>query len=280
MRLSPFLERQMVHVQDLSPAKPAPQGLACDCFGRPQTPRERCCLALPDERVKRPDLAIYSQQEVIAKAGEPTWNSPDIITVDFPYTRLNAETRVTVRNLSPDTWAVAAQVHFFISPFGIGFERRHVGSQTVTLPPSASADLLFPLSPTIASGDPRTGVHIEIQHPHDPNPINDSGSQVLAAALTSVAGRSLALTIPVRNRAAVARRISFRVVAGDLRAVVEPTSLTLAASEEGTVVLRSEVPASLRPTPDHGTRRSVTVIATAEDGSLVGGVTQHIVVDA
>jgi hypothetical protein len=242
--------------------------------------RTSCCLELPESQVKRPDLAIYNQEEVIAKGGEPTWNSPDIVATDFPYARLNDETLVTVRNLSPDTWAVGAQVHFSISRFGIGFERRHLGSQTVSLGPSTSAELSFPLSRAVVAGDPRIEVHIEIEHPHDTNRINNSGSQVLAASLTSVSGRALVLDIPFLNRSSFTRRITLRVLGDDFVAAVEPASRSFGPNEESTVTLRTEVPASLLATPDHGTRRHVTVVATAEDGSLVGGVTQLIVVDA
>jgi hypothetical protein len=270
----------MVQSLDSSRLKVAPQGLACDCFGVPQARPSSCCLELPADRVKRPDLAIYSPEEQIAKGAEPTWNSPDIIAMDFPYTRLNDETQVTVRNLSPDIWAVGAQVHLSISPFGIGFEQRPVASQTVSLAPSASAALSFPLSRADVLGDVRIGIHIRIEHPHDPNRINNAGSQVLAAFLTSVSGRRLALDIPVHNLSTFTRRFTLRVLAGDLVAAVEPASRSFAPLETGTVRLRTEVPASIVATPDHRTRRSVTVIATADDGSLVGGVTQLVVIDA
>jgi hypothetical protein len=264
----PFSERQMVQSLDSSSSNLAARGLACDCFGVPQERRTSCCLALPASRAKRPDLAIYSQEEQIAKGAEPTWNNPDIITTDFPYERLNDETQVTVRNLSPDIWAVGAQVQLSISPFGIGFERRPVASQTISLGPSASATLSFPLSRADVAGDP-----------HDPNRINNSGSQVLAASRTSVSGRRLTLDIPVHNLAAVARRITLRVLAGDLIAAVEPASRSFAPRETGNVRLRTEIPASIVGTPDHRTRRHVTVIAALDDGALVGGVTQLVVID-
>jgi hypothetical protein len=270
----------MVQSLDSSSATGAAPSLACDCFGVPQPPRTSCCLEIPESRVRRPDLAIYSQEEQLAKGADPTWNSPDIITVDFPYVRLNDETKVTVRNLSRDTWGVGAQVHLAISRFGIGFERRPVGSQTVSLAPSASAELSFPLSRAVVEGDPRIGVHIEIEHPYDSNRINNSGSQVLAAFLTSVSGRALALDIPILNRSSLTRRIALRVLAGDLVAVVDPVSRSFAPGEESTISLRTEVPASIVATPDHRTRRHVTVIATADGRTLVGGVTQLVVVDA
>jgi hypothetical protein len=257
----------------------ASPGLGCECLGVPHTRRPGCCLEIPEDRVRRPDLAIYSQQEVIARGGVPTWNSPDIITTNFPYTRLNDETQVTVRNVS-DIVAVGAVVHLSISRFGIGFNRLPAGSQTISLAPSASAGLSFPLSRAVVTGDPRIGFHIDIEHPHDRNRLNNAGSQVLAASLTSTAGRSIRLEIPVLNRSEFTRRLSLRVLADDVVATIAPASRSFGPNEEASVSLQTEVPASLRPTPDHGTRREVTVIATTDDGSLVGGLTQHIVVDA
>ena len=264
---------------DFSRLKVARQGLACGCFGVPQRRRASCCLEVPENKLKRPDLAIYSQEEQVAAGAEPTWNSPDIVTINFPYERLNDETLITVRNLSPDTAALGAQVRVSISPFGIGFEPRRVGSLPVSLAPSARADFSFPWSRAVVAGDPRTGVHIEIEHPPDRNPNNNSGSQVLAVSLTSVSGRVFELGIPILNRSNFTRRFTFRVLADDIVAVVAPASRSFAPHEESIVSLRMEVPASIRGAPDRTTRRPVTVVATADDGSLVGGVTQLIVVD-
>lgn len=271
----------MAQSLDFSRAKVPLQGLACDCFGVPQRRRTSCCLELPESRLKRPDLAIYNQEEEIAAGREPTWDNPDIIATALPPVRLMDETLVSVRNLSSDTWAIGAQVHFSITPFGIGFERRHVASQTVSVQPSASVTLAFPLSRAVAAGDPQIGVYIEIEHPHDRNQINNSGSQVGAVSLTSLSGRVLELDIPILNRSSFTRRITLRVLADDdVVAAVHPATRSFAPGEESTVSLRTEVPASLVATPDHGTRRSVTVVATADDGSLVGGITQLVVVDA
>jgi hypothetical protein len=264
---------------DLLTAKVAPKALACDCFGVPQKRRTNCCLELPESRVERPDVAIYSQEEVVAEGGVPSWNSPDILTADFPYLRLNDETVVTVRNLSPDTWAVGAQVHFAISRFGIGFERQYVGSQRVSLGPSANVNLSFPLNRTILAGEPRIGVYIEIEHPHDQNRINNFGSQVVAASLTSAEGRVFALDIPLRNHSSFTRYFTLRVLAADdVVAAVDPARRSFAPYEESTVLLNTEIPAGLARSAPYPARE-VTVIATAEDGSIVGGVTHSIVVD-
>ena len=254
-------------------------GLACGCFGVPQRRPASCCLEIPEDRLKRPDPAIYSQEEQIAAGREPTWNNPDIVTVYFPYERLSDETSITVRNLSPDTAALGAQVHVSMCPFGIGFEWRRAGSLTVSLAAAASAELSFPWSRAVVAGDPRIGVHIEIEHPADRNRTNNSGSQILAVSLTSVLGRTLRLDIPVLNRSSFTRRFTFRVLTDDIVAAVEPASRSFSPHEENMVSLRVEVPASVRATSDRRTLRYATVIATADDGTLVGGVTQSIVVD-
>ena len=270
----------MVQTQNFPQAGIATRRWGCDCFGVPQKRRTDCCLTLPEDKIKRPDLAIYSQEEVIGRGEDPIWNNPDIVVINSPYARLNEETQVTVRNISRDAAAVGAQVHLFHSRFGIGFDRRHIGSQTVSLAPSTGATLSFPLSRAVVVGDPKIGVHVEIEHAHDQNLINNCGSQVLAASLTSVSGRTFDLPIPILNRSSFARRITLRIVAWDLVAAIVPVSRSFGPNEESVVSLHIEVPASARPTPDEGTRRLATVIATADDGSLVGGVSQYIGVDA
>ena len=69
-------------------------------------------MAVSDVPIRRPDLAIYSQLEEIAAGHIPRWDNPDIVTNDWGPFRLMDEARITVRNLSADTPAVNALVHY------------------------------------------------------------------------------------------------------------------------------------------------------------------------
>src|SRR5689334_6103646 len=121
---------------------------------RPQRPKQRgaCCLSVSTPP-QRPDPAIYSQDEQIQAGQIPTWDSPDIVTnSDIPWA-LHPETRVTVRNLSPQVAAVNALVQLSVSAFGIGPTPAPLSAQLVTLEPSATATLNFPLTQAILKGE-------------------------------------------------------------------------------------------------------------------------------
>src|SRR5262245_26404264 len=78
--------------------------------------RSACCVTLADPP-KRPDPAIYSQDQAMALGQIPTWNSPDIITNNNIPWALHPEADVVVRNLSPTVTAVNTQVQILLSGF-------------------------------------------------------------------------------------------------------------------------------------------------------------------
>jgi hypothetical protein len=225
--------------------------------------------------IERPDLAIYSQDEVVAGGGAPSWDSPDILTNHWAPFRLMEEARVTVRNLSPTTSAANALVHFYTSPFGIGTRRQLRLTRMVSIAKASQVQLLFPLHQEVLAGDPRTGVHIVIEHPTDEKPINNSGSQVHDGGYTSESGRSFDVDIPVLNDAGLTRQITLAVLPTDLLASVTPASRVFGPFEQVVATLHVEVPAFLVGTPAAEIHRAVTVIGrVGAAGPVLGGVTR------
>lgn len=243
-------------------------------------PRARCCTYLsPDHPIEQPDLAIYSQNEQLALGNAPSWDSPDIITNDWRPFRLNASSKVTVRNLSPTVSAVNALVHFFTSPFGIGMPRTLLASKMVTIPAASQVVLDFPLDAATLAGDQRIGVYVGLEHPHDAKAINNSGDQVHVGAYTTESGRTFDVSIPVLNNTNFTRSMAFSVLPTDLLASVTPSAHVFAPHAQINIKLHVQVPAALVGAPGNEINRAVTVIAKLNNGELVGGVTRLLRID-
>ncbi len=254
----------------------------CNC-GRPGVKPDAgsCCVTTTDTPIERPDLAIYSQIEQLANGAMPSWDSPDIVTNHWAPFRLMEEAQVTVRNLSPTTAAANAIVHYYTSPFGIGPRRQLRLSQMVSLAPGQQATLLFPLHQEVLSGDPRTAVHIEIEHPYDPNKINNSGSQVHDGGFTSESGRSFDVRVPVFNDSGESRQIDLSVLPTELSASLTPTSHVFAPFEQILATLHIDVPAFLTGTPASPVQKGVTIVGRlAATGALIGGATRLVRIDS
>ena len=264
-------------------ASPKMEGLRalCACGARSQRRASSgCCTPVRDTPLERPDLAIYSQQERIAAGAEPSWDSPDIVTNNWSPFRLLEEARITVRNLSPSTAAVNGVVHYYTSPFGIGTRRQLRLSQMVNLGPAQQAQLVFPLHQEVLSGDPRVGVHIVIEHPHDADPVNNAGSQVHDGAYTSESGRSFDVQIPVLNDSPEARQIDLAILSTDLVATLSVSSRLFAPFEQINTTLHIDVPAFLAGSSSGVINRAVTVVGrVAATGELLGGVTRLVRID-
>jgi hypothetical protein len=253
----------------------------CDC-GRPAGPRvAHCrCISVDDTPTDTPDLAIYSQAEQVANGTAPSWDSPDIMTNDWRPFRLRQEATVTIRNLSATTSAANALVHFFTSPFGIGTRRELRLTRVVGLGPTQQVDLLFPLHQEVLAGDPRTGVHIVIEHATDQVTINNAGSQVHDGGYTTESGRSFDVRVPVLNDSAMSRQILLTVLPTDLLATVTPASRMFGAFEQVLANVRIEVPAALSGSPANEIARAVTVIARTVGGEVIGGATRLLRIDS
>jgi hypothetical protein len=69
----------------------------------------------------------------------------------------------------------------------------------VSIGVNSEIELTFPLDQKTLKGDPRVGVHIKIEHPHDPVLINNVGSQVHDGGYTTESGRKFSLRFPLLN---------------------------------------------------------------------------------
>lgn len=252
----------------------------CRCSVEPRPPKRSCCTRLKDDEIQRPDLAIYSQIEQLSNGQNPTWDSPDITTNAWRPFRLLEEAHVVVRNLSSNASAVNALVNYYIAPFGIGMRRELKSSKRISLGANSQVELLFPLEQAVLSGDPRVGVHVEIEHPHDSKAINNKGAQIHVGDYTTEAGRTHSVSIPVLNDSAFARQISFQILPTNLNASITPTSHNFAPGEQITATLNIEVPGSIVGSSSNVINESVTVMGVAADGTLVGGVTRLLRIDS
>ena len=254
--------------------------LGCKCGGKLKGNGKKKCQSIkPDSPIEKPDLAIYSQTEVLAAGNIPTWDSPDITTNHWGPFRLMEEAKVRVRNLSPKVPAVNALVHYFIAPFGIGTRKELKLTKVVNIAAGAEVELNFPLDQATLQGDPRVGVHILIEHPKDPNAINNTGEQIHDGGFTSESGRNFSVQIPVLNDSSVSRQIQLSIMPTDIIASVSPSSHVFAPFEQINVTLNIEVPAFLSGTPANYIQRGVTVVGRLSNGELVGGVTRLIRID-
>jgi hypothetical protein len=253
----------------------------CDCGARRRPPGSRCgCLPVQNTPIETPDLAIYSQAEQLANGTIPSWDSPDIVTNEWRPFRLLPEAQVKVRNLSSTTTAANAIVHYSTAPFGIGTRRQLRLTRVVTLGPLEEVTLLFPLSQELLSGDPRTGVFIEIEHPTDTKLLNNSGAQVHDGGYTSESGRTFTVDIPVLNDSGVPRRIDVAVLPTDLSATLTPSSHVFGAFEQIIARLTIAVPAFLSGSSGSPINRAVTVVGRLNPtGEVVGGATRLLRID-
>lgn len=251
----------------------------CNCGGRPHRGGRRRCSIVTDSPVKRPDLAIYSQVEELLEGRVPSWDSPDITTNHWEPFRLMDEARVKVRNNSTDTAAANALVHYYLAPFGIGTPRTLFQTRQVGISPSSEVLLNFPLDSATLDGDPRVGVHIVIEHPNDPNLVNNAGSQVHDGSYTSDVGRTHSIQIPVANDTDLSRTMQLSVLTTDVIASVTPLSHSFAPHEQIIATLDIEVPGFLSGTPADPIHRGVTVVARLASGELIGGATKLLRID-
>jgi len=259
-------------------AKPSSSG--CKCGGTGRKHRSTPCGSIDTSTpVEKPDLAIYSQAEELQNGNIPSWDNPDIVTNSWIPFRLMPEAQVKIRNLSPTVPAINAQVHYYISPFGIGTRKQLLLTKVVNISPSSELQLLFPLDQATLNGDPRVGVHIRIEHPHDEKLLNNSGSQVHSGAMTSESGRNFTVQIPVFNDSHFSQEIFLSVMPTDVLASVTPTVRMFAPFEQFIATLHIQVPAGLHGTPAAYLSRSATVVGRLGSGDLIGGATHLIRID-
>ncbi|MDK9708528.1 MAG: hypothetical protein OEL83_15910 [Desulforhopalus sp.] len=248
----------------------------CNCSGRPRRHPGDCCLRITNTPVYRPDLAVYSQTEEVALGREPTWNSPDITTNDWGPFRLMESIGVRITNRSAKANAGNALINLYIGTFGIGMPVRLYASQKTTVWAGNAVDLLFPLDETLRSADSpqRLSVMVKTEHPYDTEPINNTGFQCIDGRQTSLAGRHFSVDIPIRNpHPSATRRIDLQVKPGPLTATISWDHYVFGPLEEKIVRLDVTVPDEIHESDDTPGKLPVTVIATYNGGSLLGGAT-------
>jgi hypothetical protein len=210
-----------------------------------------------------PDPAIYDQALLFASGGAPTFNSPDLDTVDLwpivPIDNLSA----TVRNLSADASAGQVRVDWSWSPWGIGLPRQPIASSFVNLAragfPGSEATVSLPFPPVVKTAN-RYGIFVRLVHPYDRDTENNQGEQTLDGFQTSQ-GRSKTFVVPVRNP-------------------MSGAATTLGAGAQENVMIEVSVPSNIPPSPP-GTLISATVdVLATVDGHYMGGVTIAILFDA
>jgi hypothetical protein len=256
--------------------------LFCDCSGTRRRRRGDCCLQVTNIPINKPDLAIYSQDEEVSFGRQPTWDNPDITTNLWGPFRLMESVQVRITNRSEKTNAANGLVNLYMGPFGIGMPFRLSSIQRVNILRGNAIDLSFPLEESLRVGDTqRLSFKVVTQHPYDPNPINNQGSQCIDGRHTSLAGRHFTVDIPVRNPHPTARRrINLQVFPGELGASIDWNTFEFAPLEEKVVHLAITVPGGFRETDDSSTKPHVTVLATHTSGQLLGGASIITKVDS
>ncbi|MCM5663647.1 hypothetical protein [Galbibacter mesophilus] len=251
----------------------------CKCGGKTRKKPRGCDNVNVDSPISKPDLAIYSQLEQLSLGNVPSWDSPDITTNSWAPFRLREEAAITVRNLSSDTPAINAKVHYGTAPFGIGTQITPRLTKVVNIAPNSQIQLLFPLYQETLNGDPRVGVFIAIEHPNDPKSINNTGSQVHDGGYTSESGKVFKVKIPVINDSNFTREIQLSVMPTDVLAELSMSSKVFLPYEQVLIELEITIPGFLTGTPSSIINRQVTVVGRLASGELIGGVTRLIRID-
>jgi hypothetical protein len=256
----------------------------CDILARlPATPKS-CCLPVPSQIVHDPDPETYDQRLVFALGGVPTFNSPDLDTVDIWPLRPSGNLTATVRNLSNVASANQTRVDLSWSAWGIGMVRQPIGTTFVDLAragfPGSQKTISWPIPPAVK--DERVfGFFVDLLHPYDSDPANNHGEQTVDGFQTS-AGRSKTFVVPVRNPTASTQTISLTAGPAPLApwVTITPATFTLGGGAQKDVMVAVNVPAAVPASPS-GTFISATVDVLATiGGAYLGGVSILILFDA
>jgi len=246
--------------------------------------RKSCCIRVPSDIVHDPDPATYDQLLVFNTGGVPTFNSPDLNTVDVWPLRPIDNLTATVRNLSADSSANQTRVDVSWSAWGIGMPRSPLATSFVDLARAGFAGseqtLSWPLPPALKAAG-LYGIFVNLIHPYDRDTSNNQGEQTIDGFQTST-GRSHTFVVPVRNPTGSVQTISLSALPAPIVpwVTIVPASVTLGAGGQHNVMVAITVPAAVPPSPP-GTLISagVDVLATI-GGNYLGGVNFAILIDA
>jgi len=253
------------------------------CDLRPR-PRKSCCVRVPSEIIHDPDPAIYDQRLIFETGGAPTFNSPDISTVNVWPLRPIDDLTATLRNLSGEASANQTRVDLSWSVWGIGMPRQPIGSTFVDLARAGFAGsertISWPLPPALKAAD-RYGVFVKLLHPYDKDTRNNEGEQTVDGFQTSQ-GRSKTFVVPVRNPSGSAQTVVLSAGPAPVApwVTIVPAVFTLGSGVQQNVMVSVHVPGGIPPSPP-GTLISaeVGVLATM-GGAYLGGVSILILFDA
>jgi hypothetical protein len=253
------------------------------CNARPRI-RKSCCIRVASDIVHDPDPSTYDQLLEFNKGGAPTFNSPDISTVDIWPLRPIDNLTATVRNLSADSSANQTRVDLSWSAWGIGMPRSPIATSFVDLARAGFAGseqtLSWPLPPPLKAAG-LYGIFVNLVHPYDRDTSNNQGEQTIDGFQTST-GRSHTFVVPVRNPTGSVQTISLAALPAPIVSwvTIVPASVTLGAGAQQTVMVAVNVPATIPPSPP-GLLISATVDVLATiGGSYLGGISIAILFDA
>ena len=242
-----------------------------------------CCIRVPSDIVHDPDPAIYDQRLIFDIGDRPTFDSPDIDTVDVWPLRPISNLTATVRNLSVESSANQTRVDVSWSAWGIGMPRTPLATSFVDLAragfPGSEQTLSWPLPPTLQAVG-LFGIFVDLIHPYDSNVFNNHGEQTVDGFQTST-GRSHTFVVPVRNPSGTAQVISLTAGPAPVApwVAIMPSVFTLGGGAELNVAVTVSVPAAIPPSPPGAKlSASVDVLATI-GGAYLGGINILILID-
>ena len=257
--------------------------IICDAL-RPPPPHTGCCIRVPSEIIHDPDPEIYDQQLLFETGGAPTFNSPDLNTVDVWPLRPIDNLTATVRNLSADSSANQTRVDLSWSAWGIGMPRAAIATSFVDLARAgfagSEATLSWPLPPALKAAG-LYGIFVSLLHPYDRDPNNNQGEQTIDGFQTST-GRSKSFIVPVRNPTGSTQVVSLTAGPAPVApwVTIVPATFTLGGGAIENVMVSINVPTSIPPSPP-GTLISASVDVLAMiGGAYLGGVDFAILFDA
>ncbi len=247
--------------------------------------RKTCCAHIPPEIIHDPNPEIYAPQSVFENGIAPTFNSPDINTVNIWPLRPIDSLAITCRNLSTEASANQTRVNLRWSTWGIGMPQQPLGTTFVDLAragfPGSTQTFSWPVPALPDNTDGLFGVFVSLSHPYDSDPTNNQGEQTLAGFQTSSAGRTQKFVVPVRNPSSTAQTILLTASPSSTAAWVDiqPAALTLGAGAQQDVAVTIQVPAAV-PVAPPGTDISATVdILATIGGAYLGGVSFIVLID-
>lgn len=246
--------------------------------------RGSCCIRVPAEIVHDPDPAIYDQQLSLLQGNFPTFNSPDIDTVDVWPLRPIENIRVSCRNLSADSSANQTRIDLSWCPWGIGMQRQAIGSSYVDLAragfPGSEAKILWPLPPIIKAAG-RYGIFVNLFHPFDTDTSNNQGEQTVDGFQTS-GGRSKTFVVPVRNPTAVTQTVVLQAGPPPVApwVTIVPSVITLPAGGQQNVMVSIVVPSAIPASPPGTLISAAADVVATIGGAYLGGISILILLDA